>query len=323
MNTGAPHPATVLLALVGPTALGKTRISLDIAPQLDAEIVSVDSMQVYRGMDIGTDKPAAAERVRVPHHLVDVVSPCENFTVAQYQELAFKAIRDTSARGRIPFLVGGSGLYFQAIVDCLSFPAHDEAETVRVRLQEEASRDAAGLHARLQEVDPEAAAAIPAGNTRRVIRALEVWELTGQPYSRSQGGLFEGRGSFDLIAAGIEAERELLARLIHRRVRSMLERGLEEEVGRLAAKGCLSRTARQALGYRQILEFLDTHRGREETIRNIELATRRLAKRQMTWFRRDERITWFELEGESEEDLLRMEEKVLKHFRAELAKREV
>jgi len=316
------NPAPILIALVGPTALGKTRISLNIAPQLRAEIVSVDSMQVYRGMDIGTDKPSPAERKRVPHHLVDLVSPCEPFTVAQYQELAFAAISDIHARGRLPLLVGGSGLYFQAVADTLNFPEYEAAETVRAKLEEEAARDPAALNARLEEVDPDSAAAVPAGNIRRVIRALEVWEITGIPYSRFQGQLFSGPGAFDIIAAGIEAERDLLTRLIHRRVQVMLKRGLLEEVQGLVQEGCLSRTAAQALGYRQILEFLDTPGELEETIRKIELGTRRLAKRQLTWFRRDPHIVWFKLEGDEESDLRRLEEDVLGHFRTELEKRE-
>ena len=315
-------PAPILLALVGPTALGKTRISLSIAPRLRAEIVSVDSMQVYRGMDIGTDKPSLAERQRVPHHLVDLVSPCEPFTVAQYQELAFAAIHDIHARGRLPLLVGGSGLYFQAVADTLSFPSYEAEEKVRAKLEEAAARDPSALMARLQEVDPDSAAAIPAGNLRRIIRALEVWEITGVPYSRFQGRLFEGPGAFDIIAAGIEADRDLLTRLINRRVQVMLERGLLEEVKGLLQKGCLSRTATQALGYRQILEFLDTPGELEETIRKIEQGTRRLAKRQLTWFKRDPRIVWFKLEGDEESDLHRLEQDVLGHFRAGLANRE-
>ena len=312
----------ILLALVGPTALGKTRISLDIAPRLGAEIVSVDSMQVYWGMDIGTDKASLAERKRVPHHLVDVVSPCEPFTVAKHQELAFAAIRDIHMRGRLPLLVGGSGLYFQAVADTLSFPEYEVAEKVRAGLEEEAARDPAALFTRLQEVDPDSAAVIPAGNVRRVIRALEVREITGVPYSRFQGRLFAGHGAFDIIAVGIEAERDLLTRLINRRVQGMMERGLVEEVQGLLREGCLSRTAAQALGYREILEFLDSRSGLEETIRKIELGTRRLAKRQLTWFRRDPRIVWFKLEGDEESDLRHLEEDVLGHLRAELEKRE-
>ncbi len=312
----------LLLALVGPTALGKTRVSLAIAPVLGAEVVSVDSMQVYSGMDIGTDKPSAAERQRVPHHLVDVVSPCESFAVAQYQELAYAAVSDIRERGRLPLLVGGSGLYFQSIADSLSFPDYEADETVRARLHEQAERDPAALVARLSEVDPEAAAAIPAGNIRRVIRALEVWEITGTPYSSFQGGLFAGPGDSELVAAGIEAERELLASLIHRRVARMMERGLVDEVRRLREEGCLSHTATQALGYRQILEFLDSQTELEETIHKIEQGTRRLAKRQLTWFRRDPRIVWFKLLGETESDARRLEDEILAYFREALAARE-
>ncbi len=319
-NPNLTH-ASLLLALVGPTALGKTRVSLAIAPALGAEIVSVDSMQVYRGMDIGTDKPSVAERQRVPHHLVDVVSPCEPFTVAQFQEMAYAAVDDIRRRDLIPLLVGGSGLYFQSIADSLSFPAYEADEAVRAKLQEQAAKDPGALLARLREVDPAAAAAIPAGNIRRAVRALEVWEITGTPYSHFQGGLFTGPGQFELVAAGIEAERELLAGLIHRRVERMMEKGLVDEVRGLRAEGCLSHTATQALGYRQILEFLDSQTELEETIHKIEQGTRRLAKRQLTWFRRDPRIVWFKLLGEDESDLRRLEDEILAYFREELAAR--
>ncbi|MHB8780266.1 MAG: tRNA (adenosine(37)-N6)-dimethylallyltransferase MiaA [Candidatus Geothermincolia bacterium] len=320
MTRSAAQPET-LLAVVGPTAVGKTRLSLELAPRLGAEILSVDSAQVYRGMDIGTDKPSAGQRRQVRHHLIDVVEPSHSFSVAEYRELATAAIADMRGRGVTPLLVGGSGLYFQAIVDPLEFPARQPEQEVRRSLEEAAAADRAALWRRLREVDPDAAAAIPPENARRVVRALEVYEITGVPFSRHQGKLFSGGGGYDLIAAGVTAERTILTAVIEDRVREMLDAGLLDEVRRLAAHE-MSPTARQAIGYRQLLEFLDRGGDLEEYIRKAEQATRRLAKRQMTWFRRDHRITWFTLESADATSAARLEGQVLDYFQGELAKRQ-
>ena len=277
---------TRVAAIVGPTAVGKTELSLRIAEQLDAEIVSVDSMQVYRGMDIGTAKPDAEARARVPHHLLDLFDPSHDVTVSEFQELARAAIADISGRGKLPLLVGGSGLYYRAIVDELAFPPRHE--DVRQRLEDEAEEiGAEALHERLVGLDPQAASKIEPGNVRRTVRALEVIEITGRPFSENV--TWETYESiYDLTAIGLTRPREDLFDRIARRVDEMLEEGLVEEVRRVEAGG-MSRTARQALGYRQVLE-LDENDVRDGIVK----ATKKFARRQESWFRADPRIRWID-----------------------------
>ncbi|MGH2807908.1 MAG: tRNA (adenosine(37)-N6)-dimethylallyltransferase MiaA [Actinomycetota bacterium] len=299
---------TKVAAIVGPTAIGKTALSLEVAERLDAEIVSVDSMQVYRGMDIGTAKANAAERARVPHHLLDVFDPSHDLTVSEFRDLARTAIEDISARGRLPLLVGGSGLYFRAVVDELDFPPR--AQEVRERLEEEA--DAIGaetLHERLTEMDPKAAAKIEPSNTRRTIRALEAIELTGRPFSDNDA--WERYESiYDLSVVGLTAPRDILFERIEARVVDMIGRGLIAEASALEASG-MSRTARQALGYRQIL---DARGATEDEMRaEIVRATKRFARRQGSWFRSDPRVHWIDASGAD------LSIQVLEHFRGSLA----
>ena len=280
---------TKVAALVGPTAVGKTEVSLALAEQLGAEIVSVDSMQVYRGMDIGTAKATGEQRERVPHHLLDVFEPSHDVTVSEFQALARAAIADIGSRGRLPLLVGGSGLYFRAVVDELLFPPR--AEEVRDRLEEEAERDGPeALHERLREVDPKAASKIEPTNARRTIRALEVIEITGAPFSDNDSfDVFES--IYDLVAAGLTLPRDRLFDRVAERVDDMLEAGLVEEATRVSATG-MSRTARQALGYRQILDAPDA--APSELRDAIVKATKKFVRRQEAWFRADPRINWFD-----------------------------
>lgn len=277
-------------ALVGPTAVGKTRVALAVAESLRAEIVSIDSMQVYRGMDIGTDKATSQMRERVPHHLLDICQPTHDVTVAEFQRLARSAIADIAARGRMPLLVGGSGLYFRAVVDDLDFPPR--SGVVRSSLEERAeTQGAEALHAELRERDPIAAGRIEPNNARRIVRALEVIELTGRPFSANTAWeRFESR--YELRVAGLERPREELYRHIRQRVDDMLERGFVDEVRALDERG-LGLTARQALGYKQILEA-GPHISIEQVRDDIVRATKRLARRQLSWFRADPRIVWFD-----------------------------
>ncbi len=284
---------TRVVAIVGPTAVGKSTTGLAVAAGLNAEIVSADSMQIYKHMDIGTDKPTPEMRSSVPHHLVDLKEPSQDLTVAEYQSLARAAIDGISARALTPLLVGGSGLYFRAIVDDLKFPPR--APEVRARLEDEI--EALGpeaLHARLEELDPPAAERIEPGNARRIVRALEVIEVTGERFSQSDWDRYESR--YDLHIVGLKRERTDLYARIDDRVASMLERGLIEEARSVAAKG-MSRTARQALGYRQILESSpETDRGELHAL--ITRATKRFARRQESWFRADPRVTWLDADRE-------------------------
>lgn len=259
------------------------------------EIVSMDSMQVYRGMDIGTAKPTAADRSRVAHHMIDVASPAEDFSAARFQAEARAAIRAIEARGARALLVGGTGLYLQAVVDDLQFPGEDRAlrEELTARLQEPDALAAA--YVELTNRDPVAAARIEPGNRRRIVRALEVIELTGRPFSSFGAGI---GASHDAVVpvriAGLTVETAETSRRIEDRVASMAEAGLLDEVRALRAEPW-SRTARQAIGYKEVLEFLD---GEIDSFGDactaIAQRTRGFARRQRAWFRRDDRIVWFD-----------------------------
>jgi tRNA dimethylallyltransferase len=283
-----------VLAIVGPTAAGKTALSLEVAEALGAEVVSMDSTMVYRGMDIGTDKPSPSEVARVRHHLVDVLPPSHTLTVSEFQSMARAAVAGILARGRLPLLVGGSGLYFRAVVDPLEFPGTDPV--VRGRLEQEAAeRGAMALYERLEAADPEAATHIHPFNARRTIRALEVLEVTGRPFSSFRTSWEQTRSLYDLRVTGLTEPRPELDRRIDARVESMLGRGLVAEVERLVREEGLrdSATAVQALGYAQILAHLDGRLSLQEAIDQTRARTRRFARRQMAWFRADPRVTWF------------------------------
>lgn len=277
-------------AIVGATAVGKTETALEVAERLDAEIVSVDSMQIYRGMDIGTAKPAREERARVRHHLVDAKEPGEPLTVAEYQRLGRDAIGEIAGRGKLPLLVGGSGLYFRAIVDDLRFPPR--SPQVRRALEDEVEElGPEALHARLDSVDPVAAARIEPGNARRIVRALEVIEATGRKFSESDA--WERYESiYELAVAGLTRPRDDLYARVADRVDDMLAGGFLDEVRRLEG-GALGITARQALGYRQVLEA-PPGTPLQEIRDDIVNQTKRFARRQESWFRADPRVTWFD-----------------------------
>jgi tRNA dimethylallyltransferase len=282
-----------LLALVGPTAAGKTGAGVAVAELLGAEIVSVDSMLVYRGMDIGTAKPTAAQRARVPHHLLDVAEPSEPFSVARYQELAREAIAGIRGRGRRVLLVGGSALYERAVVDELGFPGTD-AGTRRGLEAEAAVVGAAGLHERLAASDPAAAARIEPGNVRRTVRALEVAQLTGQPFSTFAGG-WETYEAHRVRAGGISMPGPVLRARIEARVAEMLERGWLDEVRGLVERGFGSwLTSAQAIGYAELARHLAGELTLDTAVAGMVKRTRALARRQLAFFRRDPRIRWFE-----------------------------
>ncbi|MGH8986632.1 MAG: tRNA (adenosine(37)-N6)-dimethylallyltransferase MiaA [Acidimicrobiia bacterium] len=285
------------LALVGPTASGKTQLALAVAACFgDVEIVSVDSMQVYRGLDIGTAKPSEAERAAVPHHLVDVAEPSEQWSVARFQAAARGAVAAIEARGRRALLVGGTGLYVQAVVDDLRFPGEDLDLRAELEAWTSEPGGVAAAYAELSERDPEAAERIDAHNARRIVRALEVIRLTGQPFSSFGTGLGQfGPTAFPVRMAGVWLPRAVLGERIAARFEYMRRAGLVEEVRRLAAvNGELSRTAKQAIGYKEVLAHLE---GDEPSLdAALDAAVRRtrsFARRQRMWFRRDPRITWF------------------------------
>jgi tRNA dimethylallyltransferase len=283
-----------VLALVGPTASGKTEASLVLAQRLGAEIVSVDSMLVYRGMDVGTAKPTAAERARVPHHLLDVAEPSEPFSVARFQGLARDAIEGIRSRSAAPLLVGGSALYLRAAVDDLEFPATDAA--VRTSLEREAELvGAAAMHERVASADPAAAAKIEPGNVRRSVRALEVMQLSGRTFS-SYASAWDTFERDRLRAAGVTLDRDVLRRRIAARVDAMVRGGLLEEVADLVERGFGGwLTSSQAIGYAEVARHLAGEMTLEAAIAATVKRTNALARRQLSFLRRDPRITWVEI----------------------------
>jgi tRNA dimethylallyltransferase len=281
--------APPVVAVVGPTASGKSALAVEVALALDGEVVNADAFQLYRGMDVGTAKPTPQERRGVPHHLLDVLDVTQEGTVAGYQRAAAAVLDDLGERGRHAVLVGGSGLYVRAVLDGLEIPPTDPA--VRARLEAElAVVGAPALHARLAGRDPAAAAAILPTNGRRVVRALEVGELTGGPFRATMPA---GAYARPAVQVGLDVSREVLDDRIAARVDRMWRAGLVDEVRRLDAEG-LSRgpTAARALGYAQVLRLLAGELSDDEARAQTVAATRRYARRQESWFRRDPRVTW-------------------------------
>ena len=285
---------TKVAAIVGATATGKTEVALEVASRLGAEIVSIDSMQSYVGMDIGTAKPPASMRERVPHHLLDTWPPSHDLTVAEFQRAAKDAIAGISRRRRLPLLVGGSGLYLRAVLDDFELPPR--SQEVRDRLYKEA--EAAGpepLYRRLQSKDPLAASRIDSGNVRRIVRALEVIEITDRPFSSNY--VWERYESgYELAISGLTRPRPELFERIERRVDEMVASGLFDEVRSLALRG-MSATARQALGYRHALDRSPAATD-EDVVDAIVKDTKRFARRQESLLRADPRIRWFDATDE-------------------------
>jgi tRNA dimethylallyltransferase len=280
-----------LIIICGPTATGKSDLALEVAEMFNGEIINADSMQLYRGMDIGTAKLTFADRRGIPHHLLDILDVSEDASVAQYQKLAREMIVDIEYRGKTPIVVGGTGLYIKSIIDEMNFPETDPE--VRKRLEDEAEIiGTVGLYSRLQTVDPEAAAAIEPANTRRIIRALEVIEVTGQPYSANLPSDVSERFP-DALHIGLSMSRDTLAPRIEARVLKMWDLGLVEEVQSLIGRGLLlGTTAQRAIGYAQTISFLAGEISEDQAIEETIIATRQYVRRQETWFKRDQRIQW-------------------------------
>jgi tRNA dimethylallyltransferase len=278
-----------VVAIVGPTASGKTALAVDVALRLGGEVVNADAFQLYRGMDVGTAKPTVEERRGVPHHLLDVLDIGQDASVAAYQRHAAAAIGDITGGGSRAVLAGGSGLYVRAVLDGLEIPPTDPA--VRARLEGElASLGAHALHARLARRDPAAAAAILAGNGRRVVRALEVNEITGAPFRATLPG---GTYVMPAVQVGLDVARDVLDRRITARVEQMWRSGFVEEVRALERQGLReTRTAARALGYAQVLRMLAGELREHQAKADTVAATRRFARRQESWFRRDPRVVW-------------------------------
>lgn len=294
-----------LAAIVGPTAVGKTGIAIEVAKRLNAEIISCDSMQIYRGLDIGTAKASPVEQKGIVHHLIDVVEPDEDYSVARFQEQAKYIIQELNNKGRLPLLVGGTGLYYQALVDDYTFYPLESHQKIRQKwnnIIKEKGLDYAYNY--LQSIDPGYAAIISANDRKRIVRAIEVYELTGQPFSALQS---KSQQAYKLAVVGLDLEREQLYQRINLRVEQMLANGLIKEVTLLRDKGYnLNHNSMQALGYKQVFYYLEGFLSEEEMVDEIKRETRRYAKRQLTWFRKDPRIHWIN-PGEYSNDALLLE----------------
>jgi tRNA dimethylallyltransferase len=288
------------LVLVGPTAIGKTDLSLTLARRYDCEIISVDSMQIYRHMDIGTAKASISERSEIPHHLIDIVDPDENYDAVKFARDGLQAIQDIHSRGKIPLLTGGTGLYLRALLEGI-FPGVPVNEEIRQTLKDRILTDGTSkLHEELSVCDSSSALKIHKNDTQRILRALEVFYVTGIPWSEHiahhkkslEGSLFT-----NTLQIGLTTDRQKLYQRINRRCDQMIESGLEEEVRKLLAMGYTrDLNALGSIGYRHILNFIDGYWTKEESVRLLTRDTRRYAKRQYTWFSKVSSLLWFDVE---------------------------
>ena len=293
-----------LICICGPTASGKTALSVALAQQLHTEIISADSMQIYRGMDIGTAKPAEAERCGVPHHLLDICDPGEPFSVARYVELADAAAQDILRRGMIPVVAGGTGLYMDALIECSTFTGDETDLSIREKYQRMAAEQGnIAVHECLRRVDPEGAARLHPNNLKRVIRALEVYEQTGMTLDAFNRLHKRPAPKYQAIKIGVcPAERQVLYERIDKRVDQMLADGLLDETRRLLERGALAGTAAQAIGYKEYLPYLRGDASLDDCTQLLKQHSRNYAKRQLTWLKRDRTIHWIDCDSSAQMD---------------------
>lgn len=283
-----------LIILTGPTAVGKSELSIALAKQVGGEIISADSMQVYRRMDIGSAKMTPEQMGDVPHHLIDIMEPTEEFNVVVFQKLARQAMEEIYGRGHIPILVGGTGFYIQAVLYDIDFTENDEDTAFRNELEEIArTQGSEALYERLRRIDPESCQIIHANNVKRVIRAIEFYEKTGTKISEHNKKQRQNTSPYTFAYFVLNDDRDRLYGRIEARVDAMMEQGLVEEVSRLAREGCASgMVSMQGLGYKEILSYLEGRLTLEEAVYQIKRDTRHFAKRQLTWFRRERDVVW-------------------------------
>jgi len=305
-----------LIVLTGPTAVGKTALSVQLAKKLGGEIISADSMQVYRHMDIGSAKVTREEMDGVPHHLIDILEPSEEFNVALFQKLAREALEGIYARGAVPIVAGGTGFYIQALLYDIDFTETNEDTSFRREMEEKARKEGPEvLHAMLRQVDPESAEAIHANNVKRVIRALEFYRQTGTKISAHNEAERQKESPYDSYYYVLTTDRPVLYERIDRRVDQMMEQGLVEEVKRLRAMGCSRQmVSMQGLGYKEILAYLEGEYSLEAAVYILKRDTRHFAKRQLTWFKREREVRWLNLP-----DFDNDREKILAHIVQETA----
>lgn len=309
-----------LVILTGPTAVGKTELSVELAKKIGGEIISADSMQVYRGMDIGSAKVTETEMQGIPHYLIDEFDPSEEFHVVKFQEYAKRYIQEICKRGKIPILVGGTGFYIQAILYDIDFTENGEDHSYREMLQEIAeTKGVKALHEMLREVDPASADAIHANNVKRVIRALEFYRETGQRISEHNEEERQKESPYGFVYFVLNDDREHIYQRIDLRVDKMLQAGLVDEVKRLQQQGCTrDMVSMQGLGYKEILDYLTGALSYEEAVRILKRDTRHFAKRQLTWFRRERDVTWV-----NKKELQYDNEKILSFMLEEMRRRNI
>ncbi|MFW5998326.1 MAG: tRNA (adenosine(37)-N6)-dimethylallyltransferase MiaA [Halanaerobiaceae bacterium] len=299
-----------LVAIVGPTAAGKTSISLKIAKKIKGEIISADSMQIYKDMDIGTDKVNQNIREKIPHHMLDIISPDQNFSVAKYQQMVDNLITDIHQRDHIPVLVGGTGLYVKAVIQGFLLPKMEKNHELRNNLRKKAKKYGNQyIHNILAEIDGYLAQKLHPNDIRRVIRGIEIYFQTGRTKTYFKKLQKQKPPRYRALKIGVTRNREQLYQKINQRVEEMIENGLIKEVQTLQKKYNLSKTALQALGYKEILGYLEQNYSLKEATRLIKKNTRNFAKRQLTWFRRDNDIHWFNL---SEKNIETISKKIIK-----------
>ncbi|QOR68641.1 tRNA (adenosine(37)-N6)-dimethylallyltransferase MiaA [Cytobacillus suaedae] len=286
-----------LVVLIGPTAVGKTKLSIEIAKKLNAEIISGDSMQIYKEMDIGTAKISNDEMEGVPHHLIDIKEPDEDFSVAEFQQLVRNLISEITSRGKLPMIVGGTGLYIQSVIYDYQFSESPSDENYRKSLEQMAyTKGNEVVHNLLKQVDPQSADKIHHNNVRRVIRALEVYHSSGKTATETQEKQ-EGELIYDTALIGLTMDRDILYERINFRVDEMMNMGLLQEVTSLYERGFKDCQSIQAIGYKEIYQYLDGKSSLEESIAQLKQNSRRYAKRQLTWFRNKMDVQWFDMTG--------------------------
>lgn len=302
-----------IVSVVGPTASGKTRLAVDICKAIDGEVVSCDSMQIYKNMNIATAKPDADEMDGIPHHMIDFLSPDQKFSVASYCEKAKKCIEDINDRGNVPVITGGTGLYYSSLVDNVSFSDETDDTSLREELTQRLKSDGAqALLDELYKIDPQTAQQLHPNNSGRIVRALEVYYKSGMTMSGQKRLSRLGDKMYNCKAIGLDAkDRQFLYDRINRRVDDMLSRGLLEEAKRFLAENP-GKTSGQAIGYKELKPYFEDQLTLDEAVENLKMETRRYAKRQLTWFRRDKRINWLYIDEMSYEELLEKALKIIK-----------
>ncbi|MDD6022406.1 MAG: tRNA (adenosine(37)-N6)-dimethylallyltransferase MiaA [Acutalibacteraceae bacterium] len=295
-----------IIAVVGPTASGKTSLGVELALHYGGEVVSADSMQIYKKMNIATAKPTAEEMRGVPHHLIDFVEPTESYSVARYKSDSVKAVEDISSRGKVPIIVGGTGLYVDSLLENIEFFDIAADDGLRWELFERAEKDGCEkLYSLLKSVDPESAAKIHSNNTKKIVRALEVYIKTGKTISEQVRLSRLGGTPFESVIIGLTAEnRQFLYDRINRRVDKMIADGLVGEAKEFYSVYGV-KTANQAIGYKELLPYLEGRASLDECVERLKMQTRRYAKRQLTWFRRNENVNWLSIDALSGEELLK------------------